>query len=101
MRKKLTSFKYIHYNDEQLKSHIHDNVVNEKFEQHCAEVAKNLEIDPIIVKELLLDNSFTVLSLLQKAILKFRYIKVNITGFFSLRTMKNFNKVKYIKKQKS
>lgn len=74
------------YTKEQLEKHISEQVDNLKFNEHCNQVAKNLGIDPIVVKELLLDNSLTVLSLLQKNVRDNKEIKINITGYFSLLT---------------
>lgn len=74
------------YNKVQLEEHIESQVNNLQFQEHCNQVAKNLGIDPIVVKDLLLHNSFLVLSLLQKNVLKNRVIKINITGYFRLVT---------------
>jgi hypothetical protein len=82
-------FKFKFFTKEMFERKINNDVVNESFENHCNEVAKNLNIDPIVVKELLLDNSLTVLSLLQKSAYKFINIKINITGYFSFTTDNN------------
>ncbi len=74
------------YTPKQLKEHISINVENEKFNEHCQQVAKNLNIDIIVVKDLLLNNSFTVLSLIQSNVLKNKEVKINITGYFSFIT---------------
>ena len=89
MRRKLTRnnvFEKI-YTDAELKRHISIEVENEKFNEHCKQVADNLKIDPIVVKELLLHNSFIVLSLIQKNVQLNRDVKINITGFFSFVTV--------------
>jgi hypothetical protein len=93
----------LRYTDKGLKELIQKDVDNLEFNKHCEEVAKNLNIDPIVVKDLLLQNSLTVLSLLQKKALKSQEIKINITGYFSLITSKvkyNLNKLKTIKFKK-
>ena len=59
-----------------------------KFEQHCQEVAANLNIDVAIVRDLLINNSLTVVNLLQKKAIKDAFIKINIRGFFSFVTKK-------------
>lgn len=74
------------YSKDELRKHIKSEVDNQKFRNHCAEVANNLNIDEEIVRDLLLDNSFTVLSLIQTNVLKNKEIKINITGYFSLIT---------------
>ena len=74
------------YTKEQLKEHIYKDVDNLKFQEHCNEVAKNLKIDPVVVRDLLLHNSFIVLWLIQTSVLKNIEIKINITGYFSLIT---------------
>jgi hypothetical protein len=74
------------YLDIQLKKHILQHVDNTSFNRHCQEVAANLKIDVLVVKELLLDNSFTVLSLIQQNALKNKEVKINITGYFSFIT---------------
>ena len=74
------------YTDEELKNHISKEVDNLIFEEHCKEVAMNLNVNPVVVKELLLNNSFTVLSLIQNSVLKNKEIKINITGYFSFIT---------------
>lgn len=74
------------YSDQELLNHISTEVDNLKFNEHCNEVAKNLNIDPIVVKELLMNNSFTVLSLIQSSVLKNKEVKINITGYFSFIT---------------
>lgn len=87
------------YNDTQLKNHISNEVDNEKFNRHCNEVAKNLNIDPIVVKELLLHNSFTVLSLIQRSVLMNKEIKINITGYFSFITTLIKFKITHLRSQ--
>jgi len=86
------------YNLEQLKQHISNEVENLKFQEHCNEVAKNLNVDPIVVKELLLDNSFVVLSLIQKSVLQNKEVKINITGFFSFITTLIKFKITHLRK---
>lgn len=78
-----------------MEKHILKDVDNEAFAQHCKAIADKMGVDPIVVRELLLDYSFGVLDLLQSAILKNRFIKVNIFGFFSFVTKKNdYKKIK-------
>jgi hypothetical protein len=84
------------YNDQQLREHIVSQVDNLQFNQHCQQVADNLKIDVIIVKELLLENSFTVLSLIQKNVLKDKEVKINITGYFSFITTLLRYKVRHL-----
>ena len=74
------------YNAVELKEHIQSQVDNIQFQEHCNQVAKNLNVDPIVVKDILLHNSFLVLSLLQLNVLKNRVIKINITGYFRFTT---------------
>jgi hypothetical protein len=75
------------YTDTQLQDHIKNQVDNVQFNRHCNEVSQNLGIDVVIVKDLLLNNSFTVLSLIQKCVLKNKAVKINITGYFSFVTV--------------
>lgn len=74
------------YSKEEFKKHITEHVDNEQFQRHCQEVANNLNIDVIVVRDLLLDNSLTVLSLIQKNVFSKKEVKINITGYFSLFT---------------
>jgi hypothetical protein len=100
MRKKHTKnsvFEKI-YKDHELQNHIIKHVDNSKFDEHCEQVAKNLNIDPIVVKELLLNNSFVVLSLIQKYVKKNEEIKINITGFFSFITTLIKYKISHLQK---
>jgi hypothetical protein len=89
MQKKRTKYNFFkkRYTDQQLKKHITKEVDNLKFNEHCEQVSINLGIDKTVVRELLLHNSFLVLSLLQKNILKNKEVKINITGYFSLITL--------------
>jgi len=75
--------KYLQY---QLKKHIKKHVENATFERHCHEVADNLKVDVTIVRDLLLNNSLTVLTLIQESVLKNKEVKINITGYFSFIT---------------
>lgn len=74
------------YNKKELKEHIDNELQNDTFERHCNEVANNLSIDPQIVKDLLKDNSFQVLSLIQESVLKEKEIRINIFGYFYFQT---------------
>lgn len=74
------------YSNDKLKKHIQLEVENAKFNLHCEEVAKNLNINVTVVKELLLNNSFLVLALIQKSVLQNKVVKINITGYFSFVT---------------
>lgn len=87
------------YNNVELKEHIESQVNNLQFQEHCNQVAKNLDVDPIVVKELLLHNSFLVLSLLQKNVLKNKVIKINITGYFRLVTTLIKYKLSHLKER--
>lgn len=89
------------YSDKQLLDHINKEVKNLKFKQHCEEVAKNLKIDPIVVQDLLLHNSFVVLSLIQKSVLKNKIVKINITGYFSFVTTLIKFKISHLRKYTS
>jgi hypothetical protein len=71
----------------ELKNHISKNLDNLKFQEHCEEVARNLNVDVVVVRELLEHNSFMVLSLLQKAVIENKVIKINITGFIIFMTV--------------
>lgn len=75
------------YSKKELQEHIEKQVDNLKFQEHCQQVADNLNIDVIVVKDLLLNNSFTVLSLIQANVLKNKEVKINITGYFSFITI--------------
>lgn len=86
------------YSDKELKQHIVKEVDNLQFQRHCDEVASNLKIDPLVVKEVLLDNSFTVLSLIQKNVLKNKSVKINITGYFSFITTLIKYKITHLRK---
>ena len=86
------------YTEDEIKEHISKEVDNLKFEEHCKQVAKNLNIDVVVVKELLMDNSYTVLSLVQKSILKNKVVKINITGFFSFVTVLIKFKMSHLRK---
>lgn len=88
------------YNDEELKELIAKDLDNLSFQKHCEEVADNLNVDPLIVRELLIDNSFTVLSLIQKKVLSDKEVKINITGYFSLIVVHIKYNLKRIKKIK-
>lgn len=81
------------YSSKELKDHIKNDVDNESFNRHCQEVADNLKINVVIVKELLLDNAYQTLWLLQKSVTKKKEVKINIFGFFSFQT--NFNNKKF------
>lgn len=91
----------LQYSDKQLKDLILKDVDNKEFENHCQEVANKLKIHPTVVKDLLIQNSFTVLSLLQKKALKSIEIKINITGYFSLVTSQIKYRLYQLKKKKN
>lgn len=86
------------YTDNEIKEHIVEQVDNLKFEEHCRQVAQNLNVDIVLVKELLMDNSFTVLSLIQQSILKDKVVKINITGYFSFVTVLIKFKISHLRK---
>lgn len=87
------------YSKEELLEHINDQLDDSDFNRHCQEVADNLGIDVTVVRELLIDNSFTVLNLLQSSILKKKNIKINITGYFRLVTKLKINPLIFKKKK--
>ena len=74
------------YSSKQIAKHVNEQVDNIKFNEHCQQVADNLNVDVTVVKDLLMDNAFTVLSLIQKSILENKVVKINITGYFSFVT---------------
>lgn len=74
------------YTKKELTEYVNKELDNIDFENHCKEVAEKCNVDPLVVKELLIDNSITVLWQLQKSTLDFKKIKINITGYFSLIT---------------
>lgn len=88
MKKKRTRFAFekLRITDKEFKERIESSVCNQSFDDHCNQVAAKFNIDPIVVKELLLDNSFTVLKLIQLACIKNAAVKINIRGFFSFIT---------------
>lgn len=77
---------YPYYHPEQMRQHILDNVDIEAFDRHCQQVADNVGVDKIVVRELLLDHAHVTLSLLQVHALRKRCIKINIAGFISFVT---------------
>jgi hypothetical protein len=86
------------YSNQELQSHINKELDNLNFIKHCDEVAKNLNIDPVVVKELLTHNSFLVLSLIQFYVLKNKEVKINITGYFSFVTTLIKYKITHLRK---
>ena len=77
----------------EIKDIVNNDVDNSLFNQHCQQVADELNIDLLIVKEALIDNSVSVLHLIQSSILKKKKIKVNIFGYFSFQTQKIIFKI--------
>lgn len=94
MRKKFIN-RIHHLSKEETKKLIKSDVDNVLFDRHCQEVADNLKIDKVIVKELLLDKSYEMLTLIQKKAGCGKLIKINIFGYFSFF----INKYKTIKKK--
>ena len=96
MRKKLTR---IIYSKKQIQEKVKTQLEIEAFERHCNEVAEKLNVDVVIVRELLIDNSQQVLYILQQAVANREVIKVNIYGFFSFTTafLRKEFKVKFLK----
>jgi hypothetical protein len=83
------------YTSEELLNHVNSELDNDTFRRHCAEVADNLNIDVVIVEDLLRDNSFQVLSLIQSSVLKEKEVRINIFGFIYFQTVH----IKYIYKR--
>lgn len=77
---RLFSFSKI-FKDQELKDHVNSELENEAFKRHCKEVASNLNIDIQVVEDVLKDNSFQVLSLIQNNVLKEKEARINIIGF--------------------
>lgn len=80
------------YSAEEIKQLVNANLDIEAFERHCVEVAEKFNVDPIVVKELLIDNSIQTLTVLQTAVIKNEAVKVNIYGFFSFITERIYKK---------
>ena len=91
---RLFSFNKI-FKEKELKEHVDSELENLAFKRHCAEVASNLNIDVKIVEDVLKDNSFQVLSLLQDSVLKEKEIRINIIGFIYFETIH----IKYVFKK--
>jgi hypothetical protein len=85
-RKRISNIFEKKYTSKELAKHVSQQVDNIKFNEHCQQVAKNLNIDVVVVKDLLLNNSFVVLSLIQSSVLMNKVVKINITGYFSFVT---------------
>lgn len=92
---------YTHFSDKDIKEYLNSELDNQSFKNHCQETANNLKLPYEIVEDVLKDQAFQVLKLLQQEALKKKRSKFNIYGFLSFESIRKSLNTKFIKHEHS